>query len=74
MKKNPYKLRPVAIACMALAPQFASAPTAASGDSTLPEVEVKDGVVGPDSDPPTSSIGGGSETPLRDIPQSVTVS
>jgi catecholate siderophore receptor len=73
VKKNPHKLRPVAIACMALAPQFAFAQTAASGETTLPEVKVKDGVVGPDYNPPTSSIGGGIETPLRDIPQSVTV-
>src|SRR5262245_17927375 len=59
---------------MALAPQIAFAQTPPSdGDTTLPEVKVKDGVTGPDYNPATSSIGGGVETPLRDIPQSVTV-
>src|SRR5262245_13493365 len=59
---------------MALAPPFALAQTPpGGGDTTLPEVKVKDGVVGPDYNPPTSSIGGGMMTPLRDIPQSVTV-
>src|SRR5262245_61144335 len=59
---------------MALAPQIAFAQTPPSGgDTTLPEVKVKDGVVGPDYNPATSSIGGGIEMPLRDIPQSVTV-
>ena len=73
MKKNPHKLRPVAIACMALAPQLVFAQTSSGADTTLPEVKVRDGLTGPDYNPPTSSIGGGVETPLRDIPQSVTV-
>ena len=73
MRKSPYKLRPVAIACMALASQVTVAQTGSGGDTTLPEVKVKDGVIGPDYNAPTSSIGGGVETPLRDIPQSVTV-
>ena len=75
MKNNSHTLRPLAIACMALAPQLAFAQTSpsSSGDTTLPEVKVKDGVAGPDYNPATSSIGGGVETPLRDIPQSVTV-
>lgn len=73
MKNHPHKLKPLAIACMALAPQIALAQNAPTGDTTLPEVKVKDGVVGSDYNPATSSIGGGIETPLRDIPQSVTV-
>ena len=71
--KHSHRLRPVAIACLALAPEMTFGQTAPPSDTTLPEVKVRDGAVGPDYNPPTSSVGGGVETPLRDIPQSVTV-
>jgi catecholate siderophore receptor len=58
---------------MALASGAAFAQTTASQDTTLPEVKVRDASAGPDYNPATSSIGGGVDTPLRDIPQSVTV-
>ena len=45
----------------------------AAADPTLPEVKVRDAPAGADYNPATSSIGGGVDTPLRDIPQSVTV-
>jgi len=71
--QHPHKLRPVAIACMALAPGAAFAQASPPQDTTLPEVKVRDASVGADYNPAKSSIGGGIDTPLRDIPQSVTV-
>jgi len=71
--KYPHKLRPVAIACMALASGTVFAQTTPPQDTTLPEVKVRDAPAGADYNPATSSIGGGVDTPLRDIPQSVTV-
>ena len=46
---------------------------AAAADTTLPEVKVKDAPPANDYNPPVSTIGGGVPTPIRDIPQSVTV-
>ena len=73
--KRPHKLRPIAIAiaCIALAPEMALAQATPAADPTLPEVKVRDATVGADYNPATSTIGGGVDTPLRDIPQSVTV-
>jgi len=73
--KHPFKLRPLAriLACMALAPGMSSGQTTAPADPTLPEVKVRDSAATPDYNPPVSSIGGGVATPIRDIPQSVTV-
>ena len=74
MKNDPRRFKPLAIACMAFAPEMVFAQNApASSDATLPEVNVKGGAAGPGYNPATSTIGGGTEIPLRDIPQSVTV-
>ena len=61
------------LACMAYAPAIALAQTTPAADPTLPEVKVRDASPGPDYNPAVSTIGGGVATPLRDIPQSVTV-
>ncbi len=58
---------------MALAPEMTFAQATPAADPTLPEVKVRDASAGADYNPATSSIGGGVDTPLRDIPQSVTV-
>jgi hypothetical protein len=71
--KHTHKLRPIAVACMALASEVTFAQTPPAADATLPEVKVRDATVGADYNPAKSSIGGGVDTPLRDIPQSVTV-
>src|SRR5580765_5205800 len=77
-----FKLRPLAAAiaggaCFALAPCLGNAqsqsPTPPRTDTTLPEVKVKEAVPANDYNPPVSTIGGGVATPMRDIPQSVTV-
>ena len=58
---------------MAVASGAAYAQTPPAQDTTLPEVKVRDAATGADYNPATSSIGGGVDTPLRDIPQSITV-
>ena len=68
--------RPIAdalAACLALSPCLASAQTAAPPDTTLPEVRVKEKEPSGDYNPPVSTIGGFVPTPIRDIPQSITV-
>jgi catecholate siderophore receptor len=47
--------------------------TKAAPPTALPEVKVRESAPEPDYNPPVSSIGGGVGTPVRDIPQSVTV-
>jgi catecholate siderophore receptor len=73
--KHRFKLRPIAqvLACAAFAPGLGFAQTPPPADTMLPEVKVKDSASTPDYNPPVSSIGGGVATPIRDIPQSVTV-
>ena len=80
--KHKFKLRPLAAgiagsACLALTPNFGAAqsqpPSPAPSDTTLPEVKVKESVQGSDYNPPIATVGGGVPTPIRDIPQSVTV-
>jgi len=76
-----FTLRPLAAAlaggaCIALAPGVAvsqPAPAPAPSDTTLPEVKVKDSTPANDYNPPVATVGGGVPTPIRDIPQSVTV-
>jgi len=70
-----FRLRPIAgfLACAALAPTDTIAQPAPAPETTLPEVKVREAAPGPDYNPPASSIGGGVATPIRDIPQSVTV-
>jgi outer membrane receptor for ferric coprogen and ferric-rhodotorulic acid len=68
--RHSHKLRPIALACMAAASGAAFAQAAPAADPTLPEVKVRDATAGADYNPATSSIGGGIDTPLRDIPQS----
>ncbi len=67
-------MKPLAAAMfagMALVAPHAMAQT--SGETTLPEVNVKSGAVNDDYAAGTSSVGGGVPLPIRDIPQSVTV-
>ena len=54
-------------------PPTTIAQPAPAPETTLPEVKVRESAPGPDYNPPASSIGGGVATPIRDIPQSVTV-
>ena len=70
-----FRLRPIAgvLACAALAPTQTIAQPAPAPETTLPEIKVRESAPGPDYNPPASSIGGGVATPIRDIPQSVTV-
>jgi len=70
-----FRLRPIAgfLACAALAPTDTIAQPAPAPETTLPEVKVREAAPGPDYNPPASSIGGGVATPIRDIPQLVTV-
>ena len=81
MKRN-LKLRPLAVslaggACIALAPGNVAAqgrsPSPTPPDTTLPEVNVKESAPGSDYNPPVATVGGGVPTPIRDIPQSITV-
>jgi catecholate siderophore receptor len=76
------KLRPLAVsvaggACIALAPGVVAAqgrsPSPTPPDTTLPEVKVKESAPGNDYNPPVATVGGGVPTPIRDIPQSITV-
>jgi catecholate siderophore receptor len=71
-QRDPFLLRTM-LACMALAPGFAQAQESAKAETTLPEVKVSETSSAGDFNPPTSTIGGGVPTPIRDIPQSVTV-
>jgi catecholate siderophore receptor len=72
-----FKLKPLAaaLAGIALAPGATlaqTAPPAAPAETTLPEVKVRDNA---DNDyaPGVSTVGNKTPTPIRDIPQSVTV-
>ena len=49
------------------------AQTPAKTDTALPEVKVQDTTVGTSYNPPVATVGGGIPTPVRDIPQSVTM-
>ena len=80
--KHKFKLRPLAAgmaggACIALAPGVVVAqgqfPAPTPPDTTLPEVKVKESAPGSDYNPPVATVGGGVPTPIRDIPQSITV-
>lgn len=55
---------------MALQPAFAQTTQA---ESTLPEVQVRDSAIKNDYVPEAATVGGKTPTPIRDIPQSVTV-
>ncbi len=61
------------LTCIALAPAMGRAQEPAKKDTALPEVKVSDTAVGTSYNPPISTVGGGIATPVRDIPQSVTV-
>ena len=74
--KSSIKLRPAAAAIAAL---FSALPAAAFAqtteapkDATLPEVNVRDTATGNDYNPGVSTVGR-VQTPIRDIPQTVTV-
>ncbi|HEY2818038.1 MAG TPA: TonB-dependent siderophore receptor [Casimicrobiaceae bacterium] len=73
--KPRFPRRPIAealAACIALTPAIVPAQTVAS-DATLPEVRVREKEPTNDYNPPVSTIGGVVPTPIRDIPQSITV-
>src|SRR5262245_17568972 len=74
MKKN-FTPRPIAaaLACLAFTPLSSVAQSTPASDATLPEVKVRESGTSADYNPAVSSVGGGIETPIRDIPQSVTV-
>ncbi len=61
------------LACIALAPATGRAQTPAKADTALPEVKVQDTSFGSSYNPPVATVGGGIPTPVRDIPQSVTI-
>lgn len=54
-------------------PQIAFAQTPSAQEAALPEIKVRDNAVKNDFNPGSSTIGGKTPTPIRDIPQSVTV-
>jgi len=68
-----FKLHPLsaAIAALLAAPAFAQETKPA--ETTLPEVKVQDTAPGADFAPGASNVGGKTPTPVRDIPQSVTI-
>jgi len=61
------------LACIALAPAAARAQAPAKAETALPEVKVQDTNFGSSYNPPVATVGGGIPTPVRDIPQSVTI-
>jgi len=61
------------LACLALAPDLSLAQGATPPETTLPEVRVRERTASDDYNAPVSTIGAGVATPIRDIPQSVTV-
>ena len=63
---------PAALLCLAMTPAVSFAQSAAQA-TVLPEVQVQDSAVGEDYAAGESTVGAKVPTPLRDIPQSVTV-
>ena len=73
--KAAFRLRPAAAAIAALfstIPSAALAQAEAPKDATLPEVNVRGSAGGDDYNPGVANVGR-VQTPLRDIPQTVTV-
>ena len=68
-----FRLRPVAAALTAAFSTGAIAQAPAAPDATLPEVNVRETAPRDDYAPGMSNAGGRVPTPIRDIPQSVTV-
>ncbi len=63
---------PAALLCAALSPAAAFADTPAR-TTTLPEVQVRGDALGADYAPGEATVGAKTPTPVRDIPQSITV-
>src|SRR5689334_19560581 len=68
-----FALRPIAAALTAAFSSGAFAQASAAPDATLPEINVRDTAPRDDYAPGLSNAGARVPTPIRDIPQSVTV-
>jgi len=68
-----FKLNPLSAAIAALLAAPALAQTSTPAETTLPEVKVQDSAPGADFAPGNSNVGSKAPTPVRDIPQSVTI-
>src|SRR5262245_51571472 len=73
MSRSTHRLRPLAAALTAVFASGALAQAPAASDATLPEVKVRDTAPRDDYAPGVSNAGARVPTPIRDIPQSVTV-
>ena len=62
-----------ALACIALGPHLARAQTSAQSEATLPEVKVRGQSASDEYAPGVSNVGAKVPTPVRDIPQSITI-
>ncbi|HYC45320.1 MAG TPA: TonB-dependent siderophore receptor [Burkholderiales bacterium] len=73
MKHRFTKRRLAAAIAMTLAPFAPHAHSAAPAEATLPEVKVQDSGAANEYAPAISTVGSKTPTPIRDIPQSITV-